>query len=136
MDHKSNGFQWESSKLRDVKGLQRVCFVMAVAVLVCQGVAVVAAGTRRSVDPHWFRGQSYARIGWNWIGRACARGEALIGSLRLLTLHDPEPARASKRQVDRSRWMDDLPCCYIFYFLLYQRLRSFVRQSGLSSWNW
>jgi hypothetical protein len=31
---------------------------MAVAtlVLVCQGVAVVDAGKRRQVDPHWFRG--------------------------------------------------------------------------------
>lgn len=118
LDHKSNGFQWESSKLRDVEVLQRLCFIMAVAtlVLVCQGVATVAAGKRRYVDPHWFRGQSYARIGWNWICRACARGEALIGTLTLLTLHDPEPAKASKRQIDRSRWMDDLPCCYIFLF--------------------
>jgi hypothetical protein len=66
------------------------------------------------VDPHWFRGHSYARIGWNWIRRAAARGEALIGRLALLTAHDPEPARASRRQVDRSRWMDDLPQRYIF----------------------
>jgi len=63
LDHKSNGFQWESSKLRDAAMLQRLCFVMAVAtlVLVCQGVAVVADGKRRCIDPHWFRGQSYAR---------------------------------------------------------------------------
>ena len=89
---------------------------MAVAtlVLVCQGVAVVAAGKRRQVDPHWFRGYSYARIGWHWIRRATARGETLIGRLALLTAHDPEPAQASRRQVDRSRWMDDLPWRYIF----------------------
>lgn len=118
LDHKSNGFQWESSKLRETQVLQRLCFVMAVATLVavCQGVAVVAAGKRRLVDPHWFRGHSYARIGWNWIRRACARGEALIDRLTLLTAHDPEPARASRRQVDRSRWMDDLPWRYIFLF--------------------
>lgn len=116
LDDKSNGFQWESSKLRQAEVLQRLCFVMAVAtlVLVCQGVEVVAAGKRRQVDPHWFRGHSYARIGWNWIRRAAARGEALIGRLALLTAHDPEPARASRRQVDRSRWMDDLPQRYIF----------------------
>lgn len=118
LDHKSGGFQWESSKLRDAKVLQRLCLVMAVAtlVLVCQGVAVAAAGKRRQVDPHWFRGLSYARIGWNWIRRAVARGEALIGRLALLTAHDPEPARASRRQAGRSRWMDDLPCRYVFLF--------------------
>ncbi len=116
LDDQSHGFQWESSKLRKAEVLQRLCFVMAVAtwVLVCQGVEVVAAGKRRQVDPHWFRGHSYAHIGWNWIRRAAARGEALIGRLALLTAHDPEPARASRRQVDRSRWMDDLPQRYIF----------------------
>jgi len=102
--------------LRQAEDLQRLCFVMAVAtvVLVCQGVAVVATGKRRQVDPHWFRGHSYARIGWNWIRRAIAWGEALVGRLALLTAHDPEPARASRRQVDRSRWMDDLPQRHIF----------------------
>ena len=116
LDDKSNGFPWESSKRRQAEVLQRLCFVMAVAtlVLVCQGVAVVASGTRRQVNPPWFRGSSYARIGWNWIRRAAARGEALIDRLALLTAHDPEPARASRRQVDRSRWMDDLPWRYIF----------------------
>ncbi len=116
LDHKSGGFQWESSKLRDVEALQRLCFVMAVAslVLICQGVAVVAAGQRRQVDPHWSRGLSYARIGWNWIRRAVAQGGALIERLTLPTAHDPEPARASRQQVDRSRWMDDLPWRYIF----------------------
>lgn len=119
LDHKSNGFQWESSQLRETEVLQRLCFIMAVAtlVLVCQGGAIVASGKRRCVDPHWFRGYSYARIGWDWIRRACARGDAIIDSLVLHALHDPEPARASKRQPDRSRWMDDLPC-RIFLFAM------------------
>lgn len=122
LDHKSNGFQWESSRLREAEALQRLCFVMAVAtlVVVCQGVAVVAAGKRRLVDTHWFRGLSYARIGWKWIQRACARKEALIDRLTLLTAHDPEPARASRRQVDRSRWMDDLPWRYVFLIQVHQ----------------
>lgn len=76
----------------------------------------MAQGKRRCVDPHWFRGQSYARMGWNWLRRALARGEVLIDSLALLTCHDPEPAKASKRQVDRSRWMENLPFRYIFLF--------------------
>jgi len=118
LDHKSGGFQWESSKLRDVEALQRLCLVMATAslVLVCQGAEVVAAGRRREVDPHWFRGLSHARIGWNWLRRALVRGWALIRTLVLPTARDPEPARASQRQVDRSHWMDDLPCRYVFLF--------------------
>lgn len=120
LDHKSAGFQWESSKLRDVEALQRLCLVMATAslVLVCQGASVVAAGRRREVDPHWFRGLSYARIGWNWIRRALIRGEALIRSLALPTACDPEPARASRRQIDRSRWMDEMPRRYLFFFAI------------------
>jgi hypothetical protein len=116
LDQKSNGFQWESSRLRDEQVLNRLCFVMAVAtlVLVSQGVTVVGQGLRRRVDPHWTRGLSYARIGWNWIDHALARGEALIGRLVLLTATDPEPLRASRRRPDRSRWMDDLPKRYIF----------------------
>lgn len=118
LDSKSGGFQWESSKLREAEALQRLCLVMAATtlVLVCQGAAVVAAGRRREVDPHWFRGLSYARIGWNWIRRALARGEALIRTLTLPSALDPEPARASRRPPDRSRWMDDLPHRYLFCF--------------------
>jgi hypothetical protein len=120
LDHKSGGFQWEASKLREAEALQRLCLVMAAAslVLICQGAAVVAVGRRREVDPHWFRGLSYARLGWNWIRRAFVRGEALIETLTLPTACDPEPARASRRQPDRSRWMDDMPCRYLFLFAL------------------
>jgi hypothetical protein len=118
LDHKSGGFQWESSRLRDEEALQRLCLVMAAATLalVCQGAAVVASGRRREVDPHWFRGLSYARIGWNWIRRALACGGELLGRLALPTARDPEPCRASLRQPDRSRWMDDMPCRYLFLF--------------------
>jgi hypothetical protein len=82
--------------------------------LVRQGVAVVAASRRRQVDSPGFRELSCARIGWQWIRRATARGEALIDHLALFTAHDPEPARVSRRQVDRSRWMDDSPWGCIF----------------------
>ena len=114
LDQKSNGFRWESSKLRDRQALQRWCFVMAVTTLalICQGSTVVAEGNRRVVDPHGFRGHSYARIGWDWIRHALARGKALMSRLTLVTASDPERARASKRQPDRSRWMDELPWTY------------------------
>ena len=118
LDHKSGGFQWESSRLRDEEALRRLCLVMAAATLalVCQGAAVVASGRRREVDPHRFRGLSHARIGWNWFRRATACGWALIGKLALPTARDPEPARASRKQPDRSRWMDGMPCRYLFLF--------------------
>jgi hypothetical protein len=118
LDHKSGGFQWESSRLRDTEALQRLCLVMAAATLalVCQGAAVVASGLRREVDPHWRRGLSYARIGWAWLRRAQATGGGLIAALALPTAKDPEPCRASRRQPGRSRWMDDLPCRYLFLF--------------------
>jgi len=118
LDHQSGGFQWEASRWRDAEALQRLCLVMAAAtlVLVCQGAAAVAAGRRREVDPHGFRGLSYARIGWNWIRRALAKGWALVGALALPTACDPEPAHASRRQPDRSRWMDDMPYRYLFCF--------------------
>ena len=114
LDQKSNGFRWESSKRRDRQALQRLCFVMAVTtlILICQGTTVVAEGNRRVVDPHWFRGHSYARIGWDWIRHALARGKALMPRLTLDTADDPERARASKRQLDRSRWVDALPWKY------------------------
>lgn len=42
---------------------------MAVATLLLtvQGQQVVAKGKRRWVDAHWQRGNSYLRIGWNWL---------------------------------------------------------------------
>jgi hypothetical protein len=111
LDQKSNGFQWESSRLRDRQALHRWCGVMAVAtlILMCQGSQVVAEGQRRQVDPHWFRGHSYARIGADWIRRALARGLALMPRLTLTTAVDPEPARASRKQPESSAWITTLP---------------------------
>jgi len=113
LDAKSNGFGWEDAKLRDNQALQRLCLVMAVAtwILICQGTEVVEAGLRRKVDPHWRRGLSYARIGWNWIHRALSQGEALIDQLFLPDADDPAPVPTAK---DRSRWMDPLPQWFHF----------------------
>ena len=46
--------------------------------LVAQGTEVVTQGKRRWVDPHWFRGQSYLKIGWDWVKLALSRGYELI----------------------------------------------------------
>jgi hypothetical protein len=97
LDDKSNGFQLESSLLRDADALTRLCLVLAVATLylVAQGTQVVAQQKRRWVDPHWLRGNSYLRIGWQWVKTALARGGELFTTLRLSGTPDPEPCRAS-----------------------------------------
>jgi hypothetical protein len=100
LDDKSNGFQLESSLIRSAQALTRLCLVLAITTLylVAQGTEVVKQGKRRRVDPHWFRGQSYLKIGWNWVKLALSRGWALITNVHLSSACDPEPAMASKRQ--------------------------------------
>lgn len=100
LDDTSNGFQLESSLMRSAPALTRLCLVLALTTLslVAQGVEVVQQGKRRWVDPHWFRGQSYVKIGWNWVKWALSRGVDLITTMRLSSARDPEPAMASKRQ--------------------------------------
>src|SRR3989449_2512662 len=97
---KSNGFQLESSLIRSAEALERLCLVLAITTLylVSQGTAVVKQGKRRWVDPHWFRGQSYLKIGWNWVKRALSRGDELVTRLHLSAEADPEPAMASKKR--------------------------------------
>ena len=97
LDDKSNGFQLESSLVRDADALSRLCLVLAVTTvyLVAQGTHVVATHKRRWVDPHWLRGNSYLRIGWQWVKTALARNWALFATLYLSGAPDPEPARAS-----------------------------------------
>jgi hypothetical protein len=100
LDDKSNGFQLESSLIRSAQALTRLCLVLAVATLylVAQGTEVVARGHRRWVDPHWFRGNSYLRIGWQWVKTALYKGWDLITHLHLSGEPDPEPSRASNKQ--------------------------------------
>ncbi|MBS4016286.1 MAG: transposase [Candidatus Latescibacteria bacterium] len=97
LDDKSNGFQLEDSKIRSAKELERLCMVLAVATiyLVSQGVEVVRKDKRRYVDPHWFRGSSYLKIGWNWVKMSLTKGWRLISRLCLIGGNDPEPAIAS-----------------------------------------
>ena len=98
LDDKSNGFQLESSFIRCAQALSRLCLVVAIATLylVTQGSEVVKQGKRRLVDPHWFRGSSYLKSGWNWVKLALTRGDALITHVSLSGECDPEPAMASK----------------------------------------
>ena len=80
--------------------LERLCFVLAITTLylVSVGTWVVDQGKRRLVDPHWFRGASYLKIGWHWVNYALNRGYELLTTAYLSSHPDPEPAMASKKQ--------------------------------------
>ena len=69
---------------------------VATLFLVSQGTEVVKKGYRRWVDPHWFRGLSYLKIGWRWVKQASVKGYRLIKRFSLCGGADPDPARASR----------------------------------------
>ncbi len=100
LDDKSNGFQLESSGVTGAEALTRLCLVLAVATLylVAQGTYLVEHKQRRWVDPHWFRGHSYLKLGWKWVKRALSLGGELILTLRLSSAPDPEPCCSSLSQ--------------------------------------
>ena len=103
LDEKSNGFQLERSEIRSAPALSRLCFVMAVATLLLtvQGQQVVATGKRRWVEAHWQRGNSYLRMGWNWLKGVLHQGWQLFQTISLDGCADPEPASASKKQTQK-----------------------------------
>ena len=76
---------------------------LATLYLTAQGTEVVAQGKRRWVDPHWFRGSSYLKIGWNWVKTALIQGWELFHTLILPSSSDPEPVMASRRQYEKKR---------------------------------
>lgn len=114
LDIKSSAFDLEASRLRQTKALSRLCAVVALTMLflTLQGTYVVASDLRRQVDPHWQRGMSYLKLGWQWILLALARNWKVPQQHTLSGQLDPEPAQASKKQAQRlspheftiSRW--------------------------------
>lgn len=105
LDDKSNGFQLERSRIRCAKMLSRLCLVLAIATLYLSAVGtdVVEYGDRRWVDPHWFRGSSYLKIGWRWIRQCLVQGFELPSHLNLSDAADPHPAIASRRQAQQQQ---------------------------------
>jgi hypothetical protein len=100
LDLKSNGLNLEASRLRDKFALGQLCSVIALTMLflILQGTQVVASGQRRLVDPHWQRGMSDLKLGWNWIP-LCLTWQWNIPLVQFLCdLHDSQPAIASERQ--------------------------------------
>jgi Transposase DDE domain len=106
LDDQSNGWNIQRSEIRSVVALSRLWFILAVATLyvTAQGDAVVSSGRRRWIDTHWFRGNSYFRIGWQWVKVAWVKGWELIHSVRFTTHHDPDPAMASRKQDEKRRY--------------------------------
>lgn len=100
LDDKSSGFNLEDSKLRWAPALSRLCLVLAMTTLFLTaiGVEVVIRGQRRCVDPHWYRGASYLKIGWSWVKQALNKGWNLISVISFSTNIDPEPVKASRLQ--------------------------------------
>lgn len=106
LDDQSNGWNIQSSQLRSASALSRLWFILAVATLyvTAQGVEVVECGKRRWVDTHWRRGNSYFRIGWQWVKNALEQGWRLIQKVVFRSNDDPEPAIASTKQEQRRKY--------------------------------
>jgi len=105
LDNKSNGFHIHRSVLRDPHALDRLGLVLAAVTLflVAQGVAVVEQGERRRVDPHWYRGCSYLKIGWRFVKRLLFHPTTtLVQHLCLPPGPDPSPAIASRPQAEQA----------------------------------
>lgn len=100
LDDQSNGWNVQTSELRSVCALSRLWFILALATLyvTAQGVDVIKSGRRRWVDPHWFRGNSYFRIGIDWVKTALESGWRLIRRVGFTGNRDPQPAMASRKQ--------------------------------------
>jgi hypothetical protein len=63
-----------------------------------QGTQVEAEGRRLEANPHWFRGLSYFKIGWNWIKRTLEYGEKILQALVFPKHFRPTHAQASRKQ--------------------------------------
>lgn len=100
LDDKSNGFDLESSRLRSAPAISRLCLVMALTTLflTAQGLGVVDSGYRRLVDPHWFRGLSYLKIGWNWVHTALTKNWDFFSLFSFTSNLDPDPVIASRKK--------------------------------------
>ena len=103
LDDQSAGWNLQKSELRSGEALSRLWFLLAVATLyvTAQGVEVVQSGRRRQVDPHWFRGNSYFRIGWEWVKTVLWQGGSVIRTVHFLGERDHDPAMASRPQHER-----------------------------------
>ncbi|MEP0872803.1 hypothetical protein NDA01_23570 [Trichocoleus desertorum AS-A10] len=105
LDDKSNRFQLECSHIRCASMFSRLCFVLAVATLYLAsvGTTVIETGQRRQVNPHWFKGNSYFKIGWHWIRKALVQGWLLPTTVAFKCALDSVPCIPSKPQTAKQR---------------------------------
>ncbi len=110
LDDQSSGWNVQQSEIRDSRARSRQWFILALATLYvsAQGVEVVESGNRQKVDTHWFRGNSYFRIGWDWVKTSFSKGWAIIQSVRFTSNQDPEPAMASRKQHEKRLYQIEL----------------------------
>lgn len=103
LDLKSATFNLEDTRLGQAQQLLQLLWVMGLAyvMLLIEGTALVAAQERRTVDPHWHRGLSYAQLGCRAVRRALTERKPLLERLRLSPNPDPEPSR---RRCSPLRW--------------------------------
>ncbi|MEN8443860.1 MAG: transposase, partial [Cyanobacteria bacterium J06555_13] len=103
LDDQSSGWNLQKSEIRSVCDLSRLWFILAVAALylTTQGVEVVESGRRQWVDIHWFRGNSYFRIGIEWVKSALQGGWTLTSRVRFRANRDTNPAMASRNQHEK-----------------------------------
>ena len=88
------------SQFDSMAALYPLWFILAIATLyvTALGVEVVETGKRRWVDPHWFRGNSYFRIGWEWVQAAVLNGWRLRCRVRFRGNRERSPVMASLKQ--------------------------------------
>ena len=96
LDSKSGAFQFEESKIRDRKSLERLYLVVALALLFAtsHGMTVQLKGLRSQVDPHWERGLSYLKIGIRWLKGVLYKGRNLFSPVPIFC-RDTPPCFAS-----------------------------------------
>lgn len=90
--------------IRSPIALSRLCLVLAIATLflTVQGQEAMQAGKRRLVDCHTFRGNSYLRLGWEWVKGVLYRGWRIFPTFCLSADVDREPAIASNKHAQKS----------------------------------
>ena len=54
---------------------------------------------RAQVDVHWLRGNSFVRIGWDWIRRALVHSQQLISQVRFLGSFEIYPVLPSLKSL-------------------------------------
>ena len=103
LDDQSNGWNIQKSEIRSVCALSRLWFILALATLyvTAQGSQVIETGKRRWVDTHWFRGNSYFRIGWEWVKSSLINRWELIRSVKFNGNNDPDPSMPSRKQHEK-----------------------------------